>query len=96
VPEGTTFLRGAFENLYRAPWAPLSVGDEARTCEATVRVIAVEDGLPSQIEVIADRNLDEPAGGWVTWEGGKVHKLVFPAVGEVKRIPWSPGPSGLF
>jgi hypothetical protein len=95
-PSGTTFLRGAFEDLYRAPWLPMHVGEEVTVCGARVRVTDVEEGLPSRIEVHSDVGLDSPTVAWLVWDAGALSELTFPAVGESTTIAWTPGPSGVF
>jgi hypothetical protein len=95
-PSGTTFLRGAFEDLYRAPWLPLHVGDEVTVCGARVRVADVEDGLPSRIEVRSNVWLNSPSVAWLVWDAGAMKELTFPAIGESTTIAWTPGPSGIF
>lgn len=95
-PRGTTLMRGPFENLYRAPWLPLHVGDEVVTCGARVRVAAIVDGLPSRVEVESDVALDSPDVAWLAWSAGALKELTFPAVGESTTIAWTPGPSGIF
>ncbi len=96
APRGTTLLRGSFEDLYRPPWLPLQVGDEVTGCDARVRVAAVEDGLPSRIEVTSDVSLDAPGVAWLVWDAGAMKRFVFPALGESVTIAWTPGPSGIF
>jgi hypothetical protein len=95
-PRGTTFLRGAFEDLYRAPWLRLQVGDEIVTCGVRVRVAAIEGGLPSRIEIESDLPLDSPGVAWLIWEAGALKEVTFPAVGRSTTVAWTPGPSGIF
>jgi hypothetical protein len=96
APKGTTFLKGAFEDLFRASWHPLAVGYEQPVCGAVVRVVALEGGLPSRIEVTADADLDAPSGGWVAWQSGALRPFAFPPIGSTTEIGWSPGPMGMF
>jgi hypothetical protein len=95
-PKGTTFLRGSFEALFRAPWLPLHVGDEQAVCGARVRVASLEGTLPSRIEITTDEDLDAPTGAWLAWQAGYLRNFAFPPVGESLTIPWTAGPSGVF
>jgi hypothetical protein len=95
-PRGTTFLRGPFETLDRSPRYPFRAGDEASTCGLRVRVLSVQDGRPSRIEVTSDADLDAPGTAWLAWQAGAMTRVAFPASGESTTIAWSPGPSGLF
>jgi hypothetical protein len=96
APRGTTFLNGAFEDLYRASWNPMSVGDERPICGAVVRVAALEDGMPSRIDVTADADLDDPSTPWLAWQDGSLRTFKFPPPGATSVIAWTPGPMGLF
>jgi len=96
APRGTTFLKGSFENLFRAAWHPLYLGYEQPVCGAVVRVVALDGGLPSRIEVTADADLDDPSGGWLAWQAGALRRFTFPSPGGTTVIVWTPGPMGLF
>jgi hypothetical protein len=96
APQGTTFLEGPFEYLARAAWHPMAVGDERPICGARVRVVALEAGLPSRIEVTADADLDDPSGGWLAWQAGALRRVEFPPVGGTTAIAWTAGPMGMF
>ena len=95
-PRGTTFLRGPFESLYRAPWLPMQVGDERTVCGARVRVAAVEDGFPSCVDVESDVSLDSRSVAWLAWDAGAVKEFAFPPIGQSTTIAWTAGPSGIF
>jgi hypothetical protein len=90
------FLRGAFEALFRDPSVPLHVGETFPVCTATVRIGAMEDGLPSRLDIQADEDLDAPRTPWLAWVDGAVRAVPFPPVGKELTIRWSPGPMGMF
>jgi len=60
-----------------------------------VRVLAVERGLPSRIELRADW-LDAPGVTLVTWQSGALRRFTPPAPGATTVVAWTPGPTGLF
>jgi hypothetical protein len=93
---GTTFLRGAFESLYRAPWLPLQLGEEVAVCGVHVRVGAIVDGLPSRLEIASNVGLDAPGATWLVWDAGALEEVTFPVIGASTTIAWTPGPSGMF
>jgi hypothetical protein len=96
-PVGTTFLRGSFETLYRAPSIPIAQGDTFEQCGASIRVASMSEGHPSRIEVSFGAPLDAaPDVALLAWQAGALRRFVLPAVGASAVIPWSPGPSGLF
>jgi hypothetical protein len=97
-PIGAALGRGAFEELYRAPWLPMHEGDEVVTCGARVRVASVAGGFPTRIEVRFGAALEDAAAGFVllAWQGGGLRRLAPPAIGESVVLPWTVGPSGLF
>jgi hypothetical protein len=97
-PIGAALVRGAFEQLYRAPSLPTHEGDEVVTCGARVRVASVADGFPTRIEVRFGTALEDAAAGvaLLAWQGGALRRLAPPAIGESFVLPWTMGPSGLF
>jgi hypothetical protein len=95
-PSGTTFVRAAFETLYRAPTLGFHVGEEVVTCSVRVRVAKVQGGLPSRIAIESDADLDAPDTIWLAWRDGAMRRVTLPAIGEQTTIAWSPGPSGLY
>jgi hypothetical protein len=96
APRGTTFLTGPFEYLARSAWHPMAVGDERRICGAVVRVVALDGGLPSRIEITDDADLDDPSAPWLAWQGRALQRVAFPPVGGTTVIRWTPGPMGMF
>jgi hypothetical protein len=88
-------LDRSFDRLFRAPDRPFVVGDTVEQCGATIRVTAVERGLPSRLEVEVERALDDPNGGWVVWRDHRLERFVPPPIGESVELPWSSGPSGV-
>jgi hypothetical protein len=97
-PIGAPLLRGAFEELYRAPSLPMHEGDEVVQCGARVRVASVAGGFPTRIEVHFGAALESAAAGLalLVWQGGALRRLAPPAIGESVVLPWTVGPSGLF
>src|SRR6201999_3701251 len=53
-------LDGSFDALFRSPDRPFSVGDTSDQCGATIRVAAVDRGLPSKLDITYQRRLDDP------------------------------------
>jgi hypothetical protein len=90
------FLRTSFEQLFRDPRLPFSVGDTFPICGASVRIASVEAGLPARLEVTADGDLDAPTTPWLAWDAGQLKSVVFPPVGQESTIHWAVGPSGAF
>jgi hypothetical protein len=95
-PQGTTFLAGEFETLFRSSSEPLHLGEAIEQCGATYRVAALVDGRPSRVELTVDVPLDDPHVRLLTWDAGHLRAVVPPAMGEATDIAWSPGPIGLF
>jgi hypothetical protein len=95
-PRGMTLLQGSFETLFRATWLPIEAGYEVSVCDARVRVVSVEKGRPSRIEVTSRADLEGNDATWLVWEAGELRRFVFPAVGASRTVAWTTGPSGVF
>jgi hypothetical protein len=91
--EGSTFLLGPFETVYRSESLPFRVGESVEQCGARIRVLETRHGRPSQVEVRFDVPLDSDALRIVAWQNGRLARLRIPQAG-VTRIPWSAGPMG--
>jgi hypothetical protein len=91
-----TLLQGSFETLFRATWLPLEPGYEVSVCDTRVRVVSVEEGRPSRIEVTSRADLEGSDATWLVWESGELRRFVFPPVGGSRTVAWTAGPSGLF
>jgi hypothetical protein len=91
--EGSTFMLGAFETVYRSDKFPFRVGDSVEQCGARIRVLETRSGRPSQVEVRFDVPLDSDALRIVAWQSGRLARLRIPQTGAT-RIPWSAGPMG--
>lgn len=94
-PIDRPLLDRSFDQLFRAPDRPFAVGDTVEQCGATIRVAALERGLPSRLEVELQRTLEDPVLGWVVWRDHRLERFVPPPVGETVELPWSSGPSGV-
>ncbi|MBX3190958.1 MAG: hypothetical protein KF819_28440 [Labilithrix sp.] len=95
-PARGTMLQGLFETLYRASDLPVRVGEEARQCGATFRVVAVDDGRPTEVAIQFDAPLDDPRIRLLQWREGNLRALAPPPVGESLDVAWEAGPLGSF
>ncbi|MGA7119910.1 MAG: hypothetical protein WBY94_07435 [Polyangiaceae bacterium] len=95
-PQGTTFLVGAFETLFRSSDEPLRVGDLVSQCGAGYRVLDMREGRPSEVELTLDVPLEDPHVHLLVWQEGHLRPMALPAVGDSLEIAWSPGPVGMF
>ncbi|WP_437977233.1 hypothetical protein WMF11_09425 [Sorangium sp. So ce295] len=95
TPVSSTLLTGPFETVYRSPGSPLHGGERLLQCGATIRVSAVEEGRPSQIDVDLGAPLEDPGLVLLAWREGKLRRVAPPPVGATVELPWSPGPLGL-
>jgi hypothetical protein len=95
-PVGTSFLRGPFEELYRAPAFPMKEGDEVVQCGARIRVAAVDDGRPARIEVRFGESPDDESIALLAWDGKRLARVSPPRPGEEIRLPYSRGPMGMY
>ncbi len=90
-PIGKPLMTSTFETLYRTRSLPFHVGDEVFTCGATVRVTAVDSGVPTRVELRLGESLDSPDVALVAWDGERLARQSL-SVGETRVIPWRPGP----
>jgi hypothetical protein len=90
------FLGSSFERLFRDARLTLAVGDTFPACGASVRIGAVEAGLPTRLDVTADADLDASPTPWLAWDAGQLRTVAFPPVGQRTTIRWAVGPSGIF
>jgi hypothetical protein len=95
-PVGSSMLQGEFERMYRAPWLPFQVGQTVEQCGLQIRVAALEEGRPKKIQVMFDRELDDPSLTLVEWQTDRFVPFVPPAIGKRALLKWTPGPTGLF
>jgi hypothetical protein len=93
---GTSFLRGPFEALYRAPGFPMKAGDEVEQCGARFRVAAVEEGRPTRIEVRFAGSPDDESVVLLAWNGTRLARVRLPRPGEEIRLQHWPGPMGMY
>jgi hypothetical protein len=93
---GERFLQTAFERVYRAPESPFHDGDVFHGRDYSVRVVAVDRGAPTKIEVRFATPLDDPARCILAWQDGRFRRLPVTDDGASIEIPWSPGPTGFF
>jgi hypothetical protein len=89
-PKGRTLLDGSFDTLFRAPDRPFAAGDTVRSCGATIRVAAVEDGRPSRLEVDLGKMDDVTL---LLWHEGRLRRFT---PGPTVLVPWEQGPSRIF
>ena len=89
-------LDGSFDALFRGPGHPFAVDDTVEQCGATIRIRAVKDGLPSELEITFARRLDDPRLAFAVWQAGRLERLSMPAPGETIFLPWAPGPTRVF
>ena len=68
-------LDGSFDALFRSPDRPFAVGDTFDQCGATIRVVAVERGLPKRLAIAYKRRLDDPKLAFLVWRD---HHLELP------------------
>ncbi len=82
-------LDGSFDALFRSPDRPFSVGDMVEQCGATIRVAAVERGLPAKLDITYQRRLDDPKLAFLVWRDHHLERLALPAIGETIELPAS-------
>ncbi|MBS2016234.1 MAG: hypothetical protein JST00_25350 [Deltaproteobacteria bacterium] len=95
-PTSGRMLEGPFEALYRSRSDPFRAGDEVRQCNVVYRIVAVDEGRPTEIELTFDTSLDDPSLRLLRWDGARFARLTPPPIGEAMVIPWSKGPLGMF
>jgi hypothetical protein len=95
-PVGTSFLRGPFEALYRAPAFPMKEGDEVEQCGARIRVAAVDDGRPARIEVRFGGSPEDGSIALLAWDGTRLARVLPPRRGEGITLPHRRGPMGMY
>jgi hypothetical protein len=96
-PVGSSFLRGPFEALYRAPQLLMKEGDEIEQCGARIRVASVEAGRPTRIEVRFPASPDDGDIALVAWDGRRLARVPPPRrPGEEVGLKHWPGPMGMY
>lgn len=91
--EGTTFLRGPFETIYRSQKNPFHAGEVVDQCGARFRVLEMRDDRPARVEVQFDAPLDSPHIRILAWQDARLRRIRVPSETALE-IPWSPGPMG--
>jgi hypothetical protein len=90
-------LYGSFETVFRGSDRPLSAGDEVELAAARIKVLAIERGHPTAIQVTFKApSIDDPSLQLLAWIDGRLQAVRLPEVGGVLEIRWSPGPMGMF
>ncbi|HEY3801165.1 MAG TPA: hypothetical protein VGL61_01110 [Kofleriaceae bacterium] len=82
-------LDGSFDALFRSPDRPFSVGDTVDQCGATIRIAALEHGLPSRLAISYQRRLDDPKLAFLAWRDHHLQRFTLPALGESIELPAS-------
>lgn len=87
-------LGGTFEELYHGDpsW---QVGDTVTVASMTVRIDAVEDGLPTRLLLSFDRPLPDDDLLFLSLQGGTLQPIALPDVGGRVEVPWELGPGGM-
>lgn len=88
---GAAMNASDFPRLLRSDREPFSAGDEVVLDGLTVKVVTVDAGRPTAVEVRWD---DAPLE-FVAWRDGRLSRVALPPVGGELRIAWTPGPVGL-
>jgi hypothetical protein len=80
-------LDGSFDALFRAPDRPFAAGDTVDQCGGTIRVTAVQHGLPARLTIRYQRRLDDPKLTFLVWRDHHLARLEMPAIGESVELP---------
>jgi hypothetical protein len=95
-PTSGRMLDGPFEALYRSKDDPLHAGDEVKQCDVVYRVLAVDEGRPTEIELDFGAPLEDPGLRILLWNGTGFERFRPPEVGASATVPWAAGPLGMF
>jgi hypothetical protein len=81
------YLRGAFDNLFRAESFPILPGYRVELTGVGIEVLALTgDGRPRRVKFTFEPSIDAETFRWVRQESGRYVPFVPPAIGKTTRL----------
>jgi hypothetical protein len=92
----TEFRQAPFEKMWSSDRYVIPVGYEVSQCDAKIRVAALRNGNPYRLDVELDTSLDDPTLALLTWQNGKIRRVMPHELERGLEVQWSAGPMRIF
>ncbi len=92
---GGVMQGSVLESVFRNPRRAWAIGDRVQQRFFTAEILAVSEGLPTQVGFTFDKSLNEPEVGVFVWRDQALRRVAPMAIGESWTLVKVPGPSGL-